>query len=132
MTQICKDSSTGRSGAECCQDLVELLLPDFFKALSDPNRIALVARLAERGSHCTVSEIAACCPVDLSVVSRHLATLRQAGVVEAEKRGRQVYYSVRFSDLANALRRMADAIEACCPALSGETASANEQDPVPA
>jgi len=100
---------------QCCQNVGELLEPRFFKALCDPNRIALLCRLAECREPCTVSQIAECCPVDLSVVSRHLAMLREAGIFEAEKRGKEVYYSVRTSALAGTLRAIADAIEACCP-----------------
>ena len=94
-------------------------LSEIFKALSDPNRVALVARLAAAGREATVSELAACCPTDLSVVSRHLAVLRSAGVLEAEKRGRQVHYRVRYGALSRALRSLADAIEECCPEEAG-------------
>jgi len=89
--------------------------PAFFKALGDPNRLRLLARLACRGRPCSVSEMVACCPVDLSVVSRHLAALKAAGIVEARKRGRQVYYSVCFPKLLASLRGLADALETCCP-----------------
>jgi ArsR family transcriptional regulator len=106
---------------ECCGDLGEVLRPGFFKALADPNRIVLLADLSARGTPTTVSEAAGCCAVDLSVVSRHLATLRDAGVLESEKRGREVYYSVPYAELAETLRSMADALEACC-APSGEEA----------
>lgn len=99
----------------CAVSLEDLLRPEFFKALSDPNRVVLVARLSEREEPSTVSEAAGCCPVDLSVVSRHLATLRDAGVVVAEKKGRQVFYSVDHAELAGTLRAIADALEACCP-----------------
>jgi ArsR family transcriptional regulator len=87
----------------------------FFKALCDPNRAALLARLVECCKPCTVSEIARCCPTDISVVSRHLGLLREAGIVTGERKGREVYYSVRYSELVDTLRTMADAIEACCP-----------------
>ena len=116
MTQEYKYSSGRIPNSDgCCARLSEMMPPRFFKALGDPNRVALLADLAERGVPSTVPEAAACCPVDLSVVSRHLATLKDAGILEVEKRGRQVYYSVPFSSLARALRSMADAIEACCP-----------------
>jgi len=98
-----------------CHGLESLLSPELFKALCDPRRIAIVAWLAESCGPKSVSEVAACCPTDLSVVSRHLATLRAAGVLEATKCGRQVFYRVRSSELVSALRRLADAIEACCP-----------------
>jgi ArsR family transcriptional regulator len=100
--------------AGCC-DLREILPPRFFKALCDPNRIALLARLAACGRPCGVTELAACCPVDFSVTSRHLAALRDAGIVHAERRGKEVFYSVRFQEITTALRGMAAAIGACCP-----------------
>jgi DNA-binding transcriptional ArsR family regulator len=104
----------------CCDDLSVLLQPELFKALSDPNRLVLLTTLSERPEPSTVSEAAECCSVDLSVVSRHLATMRDAGVLNAEKRGRQVYYSVPREELAAQLRAMADALESCCP---------NEEEP---
>ena len=60
-------------------------------------------------------ELAGCCPVDLSVVSRHLRTFREAGVVEARKQGKEVLYRVRFDALVAILRNLADALEGCCP-----------------
>ena len=89
--------------------------PKFFKALSDPNRIAILIHLASCCEAHTVSRLAECCPVDISVVSRHLAILREAGILDAEKRGKEVYYSVRFPELEKTLRSIADAIRACCP-----------------
>jgi ArsR family transcriptional regulator len=99
----------------CCQRLGDLLEPRFFKALGDPNRVALLARLAACCRPCAVSEIACCCPVDVSVVSRHLAVLRDAGLVAAERQGKEVHYTVRYDVLAGTFRRIAEAIEACCP-----------------
>lgn len=99
----------------CCPDLEALIDPELFKALSDPNRVALIADIGRRGRPTTVSEAAECCPVDLSVVSRHLAVLRRAGVVEAERNGREVRYTLSGADLAAGLRSLADALEACCP-----------------
>ena len=87
---------------------------DLFKALGDATRVGLVAWLACQRGPRTVSEIASSCAVDLSVVSRHLAVLRDAGVLEAEKRGREVLYALRGRALAGALRKLADMLEACC------------------
>ena len=39
------------------------------------------------GPYSTVTEAAGCCPVDLSVVSRHLATLKEAGILQADLNG---------------------------------------------
>ncbi len=98
----------------CCRRLDQLLSPPLFKALADPNRITLLIRLADCSRACTVSEIASCCQVDLSVVSRHLALLRAAGILHAEKRGKQVYYSARCDALVRTLRDTADCLERCC------------------
>ena len=34
--------------------------------------------------------------------------------MEAEKRGREVLYTVRYDNVVQTLRQLADAIEACC------------------
>jgi DNA-binding transcriptional ArsR family regulator len=94
--------------------VTELLSPRLFKALSDPNRVALMLELAGCGGSSTVGEAARCCPVDLSVVSRHLGVLRDAGIVEPARRGKQVHYRLRADVLVARLRAIADAIENCC------------------
>jgi ArsR family transcriptional regulator, arsenate/arsenite/antimonite-responsive transcriptional repressor len=113
MTQTSKRGARG--AARCCADLGSVLTPKLFKALCDPNRVALLVRLAESCAPCTVSQVAECCPINLSVVSRHLAQLRDAGILHAERHGKEVRYSVRGQELVQTLRAMADAIERCCP-----------------
>lgn len=63
------------------------------KALAHPTRLWMVERLAD-GERC-VCEFADDVDVDFSTVSKHLALLRQAGIVEDEKRGKQVYYRLK-------------------------------------
>ena len=63
------------------------------KALAHPTRLFLVDELT-RGERC-VCELAQRVGADISTVSKHLAVLRAAGVVEDEKRGSQVYYRLR-------------------------------------
>ncbi|MBA7542074.1 hypothetical protein ES705_34390 [subsurface metagenome] len=62
-----------------------------------------------------VSEIAKNFPIDVSVVSRHLAILRDEGILLAEKQGKKVYYLVRYEFLSSIFRGFASAIESCCP-----------------
>ena len=112
MTQTSKEAE---ARASCCPDLEAFIDPGLFKALGDPNRVALLAGIGRMRRPTTVSEAAACCPVDLSVVSRHLAVLRRAGVVESAKSGREVRYTLSPATLAASLRSLADALEACCP-----------------
>ncbi|MDB5096956.1 MAG: hypothetical protein JWM80_1377 [Cyanobacteria bacterium RYN_339] len=89
----------------------EIWSPAFFKALCEPSRLAILQQLIRCSEALTVGEIAACCPLNLSVVSRHLATLRDAGILTAEKRGKEVYYSLQAKSVADALRALASAIE---------------------
>lgn len=98
-----------------CTDLASLLPVELFKALSDPTRVTMLAGLAAGGTAQTVSEVAGRLPIDISVVSRHLKTLKRAGILDSEKRGKEVLYEVRIPYLVGLLRRLADALEACCP-----------------
>lgn len=58
-----------------------------FKALGHPSRLLMVDALRE-GEKC-VCELQALVGDDMSTISKHLAVLREAGVVSAEKRGDQ-------------------------------------------
>lgn len=98
------------------QSIINELGTDFFKALSDPSRIQVLLTLAAAKESCTVSRVAEACTVDMSVVSRHLSQLKRAGIVSAEKQGREVYYRLDTGNVVQALRQCADALERCCPA----------------
>jgi len=99
----------------CCSALKGLLSPKVFKALSDPKRLSLLVRLAEQRDPCTVSLVAQGSGVDLSVVSRHLAILRDAGIIDCQKHGKEVWCTVQAGTVAKLLRDLADALDACCP-----------------
>lgn len=103
----------------CGPTLGAAVKPALFKALGDPVRLALVARLAVADGPLTVTEASSCCGVHLSGVSRHLTQLRRAGVLRSEKQGREVRYELDREALASALRGLADAVErgknGCCP-----------------
>lgn len=106
---------TPRQAAACCRPIDDLLDPALFKALCDPTRVSLIACIAKCGRACAVGEIAECSSVDVSVVSRHLAVLARAGILEATKSGRTMLYRVRYDELCRTLRALADAIEDCRP-----------------
>jgi ArsR family transcriptional regulator len=63
------------------------------KALAHPTRLFLVDELG-RGERC-VCELTALVGADTSTVSKHLTVLKHAGIVEDEKRGAQVFYTLR-------------------------------------
>ena len=106
---------TPRQAARRRDGLDAVLDADLFAALADPTRVRLVSCVAKCCRACAVGEIAACCAVDLSVVSRHLKVLADAGVLSAARDGRIVRYSLRSNDLAARLRALADALEAKAP-----------------
>ena len=64
------------------------------KALAHPTRLFVVEELA-RGARC-VAELTQMVGADMSTVSRHLAILKSAGVVQDEKRGAQALYRLRM------------------------------------
>lgn len=63
------------------------------KALAHPTRLFLVEELASR-ERC-VCELTERIGDDISTVSKHLAVLREAGVVSSERRGQQIFYRLR-------------------------------------
>jgi ArsR family transcriptional regulator, arsenate/arsenite/antimonite-responsive transcriptional repressor len=62
-----------------------------FKALSEPARVAIVNRLASRGEAC-VCELVEVLGLAQPTVSHHLRVLREAGLIEHERRGTWMYY----------------------------------------
>lgn len=107
-----------KQAAACCGPLDAALDPELFRALGDPTRVLLLACLAKCGRACSVGEVAECCSVDLSVVSRHLSLLADAGILESSKQGRAVLYRVRYAEVCRQLRALADAFESCCGDIS--------------
>jgi len=63
------------------------------KAMAHPTRLFMVDALA-RQEKC-VCELTELVGADISTVSRHLAVMKNAGIVQSEKRGAQVYYNLR-------------------------------------
>ena len=61
-----------------------------FKALADPTRVSIVNRLA--AGECCVCDLTAVFELAQPTVSHHLRILRDAGLVEAERRGTWAYY----------------------------------------
>ena len=68
------------------------------RALADPSRRSIVARLA-RGP-VTAGELAAMFPIVCPGVSRHLRVLREAGLVEVRAEAQRRVYSLRPDPLA--------------------------------
>jgi DNA-binding transcriptional ArsR family regulator len=72
-----------------------------FAALADPTRRHVVRTLAA-GTSATASGLADQLPMSRQAVAKHLAALRAAGLVEAERAGRETRYTLRPEPLAAA------------------------------
>ena len=70
------------------------------KAMAHPTRLFLVDELARNGERC-VCQLTEMVGADMSTVSRHLAILKNVGIVEDERRGAQVYYRLRVQCVMN-------------------------------
>ena len=82
----------------CCGPGVEPLdsvasekLAARFRALSNPTRVAIVNRLAS-SEECCVCDLNAAFDLSQPTISHHLKVLRDAGLVEASRRGTWAYY----------------------------------------
>ncbi|MCF7821163.1 MAG: metalloregulator ArsR/SmtB family transcription factor [Mariprofundaceae bacterium] len=88
-------------------DLVQL-----FKGLSDPIRLRVVHLLCQKGELC-VCHLTEALSLPQSTISRHLSILRNSGLVETERRGKWVYYSMRDTDCVKTISSLikADSVE---------------------
>jgi len=79
-------------------------MADVFKAMADPSRREIL-RLLRDGPK-TSGEIAEHFPTSWATISRHLALLRDAGLILSERQGQQVVYELNttvFEDLVSRL-----------------------------
>jgi DNA-binding transcriptional ArsR family regulator len=76
-----------------------------FSALADPNRRFLLEALADRET-ATATELAADLPVTRQAVAKHLSALSTAGLVTANRRGRETLYRLTPGPLAEAMSWM--------------------------
>ena len=70
-------------------------MPDTFKALSDPTRRAILDLLKDGAK--TAGEIAAHFDMTGATISHHLAVLREAGLIDQERRGKFLYYEMNMT-----------------------------------
>jgi ArsR family transcriptional regulator, arsenate/arsenite/antimonite-responsive transcriptional repressor len=76
-----------------------------FQALADPTRLAILRELAGSPEVCAC-DFTMCCDVRQPTVSHHLRVLREAGVIDSERRGTWIYYRLAPT-VADRLRALA-------------------------
>jgi ArsR family transcriptional regulator, arsenate/arsenite/antimonite-responsive transcriptional repressor len=94
----------GVAGGGCCPPIAQQRIPadaaaalaPAFKALGDPVRLQLMSMIASapEGEIC-VCDLTPAFALSGPTISHHLRTLREAGLVDAERRGTWVYYRPR-------------------------------------
>jgi ArsR family transcriptional regulator len=104
----------------CCAPLTESALgaeqadelSRMFKALGDPVRLRLLSMItsASAGEIC-VCDLTPAFDLSGPTISHHLKVLREAGLVDAERRGTWVYYSPRPANL----RQLSALLDAASP-----------------
>jgi len=91
------------AGERCCEPVVypeveraqALRMADVAKAIGDPIRLQLVDVLRRHAGEVCVCELVPLFDISQSTLSHHLAKLRDAGIVDSERRGLWAYYYVR-------------------------------------
>ncbi len=80
------------------------------KAMAHPTRLFVVTELSQCDEKC-VCDLTEMIGADMSTVSRHLAVLKNAGLVVDDKRGQQVYYRLRVKCIVNFLKCVQTVLE---------------------
>jgi ArsR family transcriptional regulator, zinc-responsive transcriptional repressor len=83
------------------------------KVISHPTRLEII-HLLHKHESLTVSEMLSIIDIDQSALSHHLIKMRRCGVVIADKRGRNIYYSLEIKGIIKIL----DCMESCGFALN--------------
>ena len=83
---LCCGVDTPPMPREAAEDLA-----DAFKALADPTRVAIVNRLSTASAVC-VCDLTAAVGLSQPTISHHLRILRDAGLIDVERRGTWAYY----------------------------------------
>jgi ArsR family transcriptional regulator len=111
--------------AACCTPLAEAALPadrahdlvPAFKALGDPVRLQLLSQIATAPSgEACVCDLTPAFDLTGPTISHHLRVLREAGLIDCERRGTWVYYWAipgRMAALAHVLTPAAATTAAC-------------------
>lgn len=97
---MAKQRTSEVAGGGCCTPLSEAALDPaaaadgaaVFKALADPVRLRLMSIIASAGDEVCVCDLTSQFEVSAPTISHHLRVLREAGLVDCERRGTWVYY----------------------------------------
>jgi DNA-binding transcriptional ArsR family regulator len=80
-------------------------MSDLMKVLADPTRLTMLASLWKAAAPICICDFTAGLELTQPTISHHMAKLKEAGLVDSEKRGIWIYYRVR-DKLPLATRRL--------------------------
>src|SRR5437899_1869028 len=98
-------------------DEIEILQAEVLKTLAHPRRLQIIHRLA--AGPVEVARLAADLGMSQPNASQHLAVMRAAGVVEAERSGREVRYRLSDPEVIVACQLMRGVLERRIGRLAG-------------
>jgi ArsR family transcriptional regulator len=84
-------------------------------ALADPTRLAIVRQLHTQGTVCACDFTVCCRQLSQPTVSYHLKVLRQAGIIQSQRRGTWAWYSLN----QQALRQLLELTTSLVPTPAG-------------
>jgi DNA-binding transcriptional ArsR family regulator len=90
--------------------MLHRMAADVFRALADPTRREILKRLRRRPL--TAGELADLFPQNRSTLSAHCSALRAADLVQTERQGQTIIYSLNLSVMEEAIARVLDALGA--------------------
>jgi len=88
------------------QEIVFKLKADLLKALAHPLRLAIIEAL--KNGEKSVGQLVTQLGIEQSSISKHLAILRQVGILHSRQVKVTVYYAVRDQDIFKVLRPITD------------------------
>ncbi|UNK18352.1 metalloregulator ArsR/SmtB family transcription factor [Paenibacillus sp. N3/727] len=99
----------------CTEKTIQLLgqLQPYFNGMGDPVRQQIIGLLIDKES-LNVTQIAEHIPMSRPTVSHHLKVLRQAGLLQAQKKGTELYYRLDFQDAIELLKQLVLFVEEEC------------------
>ncbi|WP_432774362.1 metalloregulator ArsR/SmtB family transcription factor [Brevibacillus gelatini] len=99
----------------CTEKAIQIFmqLSPYFQGLGDPVRQQIVALLIDKES-LNVSQIAEHIPMSRPTVSHHLKILRQAGLLQAQKKGTEIYYRLEIAEAISLFKQLVQFVEEEC------------------
>ncbi len=69
-------------------------ISDILKALAHPVRLCIAKGILEKGQ-CNVSHMQSCLEMPQSTVSQHIQKLKSAGIIDGDRNGLEINYSIK-------------------------------------